>query len=46
VEKQREVDATKGEYQPPELERTKTITAVYQRLIIAGDTLCSSHSRY
>jgi hypothetical protein len=45
VEKQREADATEGEYQPPELERTKTITAVYQRLIIAGWTLCSGHSR-
>ena len=36
VEKQREADATEGEYPPPKLERTKTITAVYQRLIIAG----------
>jgi hypothetical protein len=36
VEKQREADAMEGEYQPPELERTKTSTAVYQRLIIAG----------
>lgn len=34
--KQREADATEGEYPPPKLERTKTITAVYQRLIIAG----------
>jgi hypothetical protein len=36
VEKQRAADAMEGEYQPPELERARTITAVYQRLIIAG----------
>jgi hypothetical protein len=36
VEKQREADATEGEYPPPKLKRTKTITAVYQRLIIAA----------
>jgi hypothetical protein len=36
VEKQREADAMEGKYQPPELERARTITAVYQRLIIAG----------
>jgi hypothetical protein len=45
VQKQHKRDATEGEYQPPELERTKTITAVYQQLIIAGWTLCSGHSR-
>jgi hypothetical protein len=36
VEKQGEADATEGEYSPPKLEHTKTITTVYQRLIIAG----------
>jgi hypothetical protein len=45
VKKQHERGATEGEYQPPELERTKTIIAVYQQLIIAGWTLCSGHSR-
>jgi hypothetical protein len=36
VEKQGEADATEGEYQPSELEPTKTRTAVYQWLIVAG----------
>jgi hypothetical protein len=36
VEKQGEAEATEGEYQPFELERTKTRTAVYQWLIVAG----------
>jgi hypothetical protein len=36
VQKQHKRDVTEGEYQPPELERTKTTTAVYQQLIIAG----------
>jgi hypothetical protein len=44
VEKQPEADAAEGEYRRPELGRTKTITAVYQRLIIAGRTLYSGHS--
>jgi hypothetical protein len=45
VQKQHERYATEGEYQPPELKRTETITAVYQQLIIADWTLCSDHSR-
>jgi hypothetical protein len=44
VEKQREADATEGEYPPPKLERTKTITAVYQRLIIDKASLSQLRS--
>jgi hypothetical protein len=45
VETLLEANPVEGDYRPPGLERTKAITAVYQRLIIAGRTLRSGRSR-